>query len=56
MDVAAKFLSNSISRDKLNRFVQYYCKLLVWIGGQKGWEKEKLERLTGLMVSISQSY
>jgi hypothetical protein len=66
IELTSKLLANAtgmpiihllnLARDKINRFVQYYCRFLLWIGEKNGTSADRLERLKGLMVTLNISH
>ncbi|KAJ3190105.1 Peroxisomal membrane protein PMP27 [Gaertneriomyces sp. JEL0708] len=54
-DQTVKFLATATGRDRINRFVQYFARFLVWHGQKNAWNKETVERLNKLMGSAAQT-
>ncbi|KAJ3039935.1 Peroxisomal membrane protein PMP27 [Rhizophlyctis rosea] len=54
-DQTVKFLSTTVGRDRINRFVQYLARYLVWHGQRTGYSKETIDRLSKLMTNVAQT-
>ncbi|KAJ3299896.1 Peroxisomal membrane protein PMP27 [Borealophlyctis nickersoniae] len=54
-DKTVKFLSTTVGRDRINRFVQYFTRYLIWHKQRNGAEKGTIERLQKLMVAVAQT-
>ncbi|KAI8821192.1 peroxisomal biogenesis factor 11-domain-containing protein [Chytriomyces cf. hyalinus JEL632] len=51
-DKAVKFLSTTTGRDRVNRFVQYLCRFLIWHYTKQGASKDTIRSLTNLMATV----
>ncbi|KAI8615870.1 peroxisomal biogenesis factor 11, partial [Chytriomyces sp. MP71] len=51
-DKAVKFLSTTTGRDRVNRFVQYVTRFLIWFLAARGASHELLASLKNLMATI----
>ncbi|KAJ3023177.1 UNVERIFIED_CONTAM: Peroxisomal membrane protein PMP27 [Siphonaria sp. JEL0065] len=54
-DRIVKFLSTSVGRDRLNRFLQYFARFLVWHLQRTSASKDAVTRAAALMTVIAQT-
>ncbi|KAL2913227.1 Peroxisomal membrane protein PMP27 [Polyrhizophydium stewartii] len=55
MENVTKFLNTTTGRDKVNRFVQYFSRFLVWHAQRSGYTKEAIASLAALMTLAGQT-
>ncbi|KAI8926682.1 peroxisomal biogenesis factor 11 [Entophlyctis helioformis] len=54
-DLTVKYLSTAVGRDRINRFLQYFSRFLIWYGQRNGFTKENIARITALMAAAGQT-
>ncbi|KAJ3329128.1 Peroxisomal membrane protein PMP27 [Blyttiomyces sp. JEL0837] len=54
-DHTVKFLSTTVGRDRINRFIQYFTRFVAWHLQRSGAEKDLLDRLAKLQGSVGQT-
>jgi peroxin-11B len=52
-EIASKILANATARDKINRFVQYYAKFLIWVGQKNDFSAETITKIQSVMNMFS---
>lgn len=53
VEIASKILANAAARDKINRFIQYYSKFLIWFGQNNGFSTEAITKIQSVMSMFS---
>ncbi|KAJ3123156.1 Peroxisomal membrane protein PMP27 [Physocladia obscura] len=53
VDKTVRFLSTTVGRDRVNRFVQYFARFLAWHLQKNGSDKEVLARVAGLAAATA---
>ncbi|KAJ3149892.1 Peroxisomal membrane protein PMP27 [Irineochytrium annulatum] len=54
-DKLVKFLSTTVGRDRINRFVQYALRYVIWQLQRTGGEKDTIQRFTKLQAALGQT-